>query len=118
MQASWIEFAANDVARARDFYAAVFGHEAGEVIDDGTRAITLIAGEPTVSLNQTEGFAPGALGPLPMFEVDGSVTDAATRVVAAGGSVVEPTNERPGYGFFALVLDTEGNHLYLHSADV
>ena len=116
MKTIWIELAARDIARANEFYSTVFGHELGEVQEGSGRAIVIIPGEPRVSLNQTPGFVPNGDGTLPYFDVDGSLAGALDVVVAAGGSVVEPIGERPGYGYFAVVVDTEGNHIYLHSA--
>lgn len=115
MKAIWIEFAASDIHRANTFYAAVFGHRTVEVISDDTREIIVIPGDPTVSLNRTEGYLPEGNGTLPYFDVDGPLGAALGRVVAAGGSISEATTERPGSGFFALIADSEGNHLYLHS---
>lgn len=115
MKAIWIEMAAEDIERANDFYAAVFGHDSRDVMRDAGRAIVVIPGDPIVSLNQTPGFAPDGHGTLPYFDVDQPLGDALAAVITAGGSIVEEISERPGYGFFALVADTEGNHMYVHS---
>jgi predicted enzyme related to lactoylglutathione lyase len=116
MKTIWIELAARDIVRANQFYSTVFGHEIGEIVRDSGRAIVIIAGDPIVSLNQTAGFLPNGDGTLPYFDVDEPLETALDIAVSAGGSVVEPIGERPGYGFFAIVADTEGNHFYLHSA--
>ncbi len=116
MQTIWIELPALDIERARDFYATVFGHEPTPVNDDGTRAMTVNPGLPTVSLNQTAGFEPGAHGPLPVFDLDEPLSPVVQRALAAGARVVEPLNQRGEYGWFALLRDTEGNHVYLHSS--
>jgi predicted enzyme related to lactoylglutathione lyase len=44
--------------------------------------------------------------------------DAATgRVRAAGGEVLVPVTAVPGgFGRYSLILDTEGNHVSLHSS--
>lgn len=116
MKTIWIELAALDIDRANRFYAAVFGHDPLNVARGDGRAIVIIPGEPVVSLNETTGFLPDGHGTLPYFDVDASVSDAVATVIEAGGSVVESISERPGYGFFALVADTEGNHFYVHSS--
>lgn len=116
MKTIWIELAARDLARANRFYATVFGHEPVEVMASPERAIAIIPGEPIVSLTQADGFVPNGDGTLPYFDVDGSLEHALEVLVSAGGSVVEEINERPGYGFFAIAVDTEGNHFYLHAA--
>ncbi len=115
MHAIWIEIPVADLARAKAFYESVFGHAATAVTDDGTRAITIIDGQPTVSLNQTAGFTPSAAGSLPYFHVDEPLDGALGRVSAAGGAIVEPATARGDLGLFALVTDSEGNALYLHA---
>lgn len=115
MQTIWIEIPVADTDRAARFYAAVFGHGPTEVVDDGTRRFTVLPGTPPVSLNRTAGFTPSADGALPYFHLDGGLDPVLARVAAAGGTVVQPGAERPGLGVFALVLDTEGNLLTLHS---
>jgi predicted enzyme related to lactoylglutathione lyase len=116
MKTIWIELAARDIARANQFYSTMFGHGLAEILTDSGRSIVVIPGEPIVSLNQTAGFVPNGDGTLPYFDVEGPLGHALEVAVSAGGSVVEPIGERPGYGFFAIVVDTEGNHFYLHSA--
>ena len=88
-----------------------------EIVADEVRRITILPGTPSVSLNETDAFVPSALGSLPYFHVDEPLADTLKRVITAGGTVVDPTEERPGYGYFALVLDSEGNGITLHSAE-
>ena len=116
MHAIWIEIPVADLARAKAFYESVFAHAPTAVTDDGTRTITVIEGQPTVSLNRTAGFVPSADGALPYFHLDGPLDEALARVTAAGGAVVEPPTTRGDLGRFALVSDSEGNALYLHAA--
>ena len=116
MHAIWIEIPVADLARAKRFYEAVFAHAPTEVTDDGVRAITVIDGQPTVSLNRTEGFTPSAAGSLPYFHLDGPLDAALDVVTEHGGGIVEPAAARGDLGLFALVTDSEGNALYLHAA--
>ena len=115
MHAIWIEIRVADLPRAKRFYEAVFGHPATDVIEQPERHITIIPGEPTVSLNQTPEFEPSTLGSLPYFHVD-DLTSAIEHVTAHGGTLIEPANERTGNGWFAQVTDTEGNAFYLHGS--
>jgi predicted enzyme related to lactoylglutathione lyase len=84
----------------------VFAHPPTTVTDDGTRAVTVIPGEPAVSLNRTAGFRPSSDGSLPYFHLDGPLAPALDRVVAAGVAVVEPVGPRGDLGLFALVTDS------------
>jgi predicted enzyme related to lactoylglutathione lyase len=112
----WVEIPAISLERAKTFYEAVFEHAPTEIIDDGTRRITILPGTPSVSLNETRGFVPTSEGSLPYFHLEDPLGVVVDRVVAAGGGVVEPVAQRGENGFFALVLDSEGNGLTLHSA--
>lgn len=116
MHAIWIEIPVADIDRAKGFYEAVFEHAPTEVVKQEERTITIIPGEPTVSLNQAAGFEPSAVGSLPYFHLEGPLDDALSRVAAAGGRIVEAAAARGDLGLFALVTDTEGNGLYLHAA--
>lgn len=44
MNAIWIEIPVTDLNRAKGLYEAVFEHAPTDVVDDGTRAITVIDG--------------------------------------------------------------------------
>lgn len=116
MHAIWIEFPAADLARAKAFYEAVFQHDPTDILSEGARSITVIPGEPTVSLNQVDGFTPTTAGSLPYFHLEESLAAVLDRVTRAGGRVLEDAHARGDNGFFAQVQDTEGNALYVHSA--
>lgn len=115
MNSIWIEFPATDLTRAVAFYESVFGQRATEVEIGSDRSIFVLDGSPTVSLNQTEGFVATSDGSLPYFHVD-DLDAAIAASIAHGGSILHPTEERPGHGIFTGVVDSEGNGLYLHGA--
>lgn len=113
MHAIWIEIPVTDLHRAKQFYAAVFAHEATDDIAQPDRTIVVIPGEPTVSLNQTASFVPTAEGSVPYFHVD-DLDASIAAAVAHGGTVIEAKSERADNGWFAEITDSEGNALYLH----
>jgi predicted enzyme related to lactoylglutathione lyase len=88
MQTIWVELPASDLERAIAFYAEVFGHVPGDIINQGVRRIIILPGAPSVALNQTAGFTP----------------------------TIEPAEQRGKNGFFALIADSEGNGVTIHSA--
>ena len=55
------------------------------------------------------------LGILVYMNVDGRMQDAVQQVAAHGGKVVEPAHSIGPHGFRALIIDSEGNRLALHS---
>ena len=68
------------------------------------------------ALVQRPFHKPGNTGPLPYLNADGILETALARVESAGGKVLVPLTPVPGgFGTFACVLDTEGNHIGLHA---
>lgn len=116
MNSVWIEIPVLDLARAKAFYESVFEHASTDVLAGDGRRITVIEGSPTVSLNETAGFVPSEQGSIPYFHLDGPMAAALERVTGGGGRIVEPAAAREDLGLFSLVVDTEGNALYLHAA--
>lgn len=116
----WFEIYVDDLARARAFYEAVFQ----------VRLAPLPTPVPGLEMwsfpmEQHEYGAPGALVRMPGVPVGGNGTivyfrcaDCAVeeaRAVQAGGRVDRSKMAIGPYGFIALVHDTEGNLIGLHS---
>jgi predicted enzyme related to lactoylglutathione lyase len=49
------------------------------------------------------------------LNVDGRIRDAVDKVVPSGGTVIDATHAIGPHGFRAIVLDSEGNRVALHS---
>jgi hypothetical protein len=79
-------------------------------IEDGKGA----AGSLTAN---AELYTPSQHGALVYFTAhSGDVSNELLRVEPAGGKVLLPKTEvAPGFGFKAVILDTEGNRIALHS---
>ena len=55
-------------------------------------------------------------GPLVYLNANPDVQNVLDRVVAAGGNIMVPkTQISPEYGYMAVIIDTEGNRIGLHS---
>lgn len=54
-------------------------------------------------------------GVLVYMNVDGRIKDAVAQTETAGGKVVSPVHAIGPHGFRAIVLDSEGNRIALHS---
>jgi predicted enzyme related to lactoylglutathione lyase len=116
-RAVWFDIPVNDLDGAQEFYAAVLGigvhKEAfGDfnicVLDhqDGN-------GGCLVPAHPGEITATGGL--LLYLIVDGRIKDAVAQVQKLGGRVTEPIHSIGLHGFRAVVLDSEGNRVALHS---
>jgi predicted enzyme related to lactoylglutathione lyase len=114
----WFEIYVQDMARARAFYETVFlvplARSEGAEVDMLTFPMQSTAYGAPGALVHMPGFASGANSVLVYF----SCTDcavAAGKAEAAGGKVVKPKFSIGKYGHIALVTDTEGNMIGLHS---
>ncbi|MBE7498612.1 MAG: VOC family protein [Verrucomicrobiaceae bacterium] len=121
----WFEIYASDMARARTFYETVLNIQMQPmpVPDDMKDGFEMLM-FPCDMENQApgcggtlcrmEGFKPGAGGTLIYFSCEDCGVEAS-RVAAAGGQVFKEKFSIAPYGFIALILDTEGNMIGLHS---
>lgn len=117
---AWFEIYVNDMARAKAFYEAVFQQQLQALPAMGQ--IEAMWAFPWV---ENGWGAAGALVKMPMKEAGAGgtvvyfscadVAVEAARAEAAGGQVVLPRMAIGEYGFIALVMDTEGNMIGLHS---
>jgi hypothetical protein len=58
---------------------------------------------------------PSANGPLIYLNCKGRLEEAAAAVTPNGGKILQPKHQIGPYGFRAVVLDSEGNRIALHS---
>ena len=113
----WFDLPVADLERASRFYAAVLGikvsrEKAGNfsfaVLEHGATGNggCLIPNAKEVS----------AAGILVYMNVDGRIRDALAQVQRHGGRVLKAIESIGPHGFRAIVLDSEGNRIALHSA--
>lgn len=113
----WFEIYVRDMDRARRFYEAVFQCTL-ERLNSPVIEMYAFPMKPDLpgssgALVKMEGVGPGA-GTIVYFScVD--CAEEASRVPAAGGKVFRPKFSIGQYGFVALVHDSEGNMIGLHS---
>ncbi|WP_445401848.1 VOC family protein [Zobellella sp. An-6] len=120
----WFEIYVADMPRARAFYEAMLAVRleplADPTADDGTNLeMWAFPGQPEGAgacgtLARMEGCTPGGNGTLVYFGCDDCAVEAA-RAVASGGRLVRDKFAIGPHGFIALVEDTEGNVVGLHS---
>ena len=121
----WFEIPVVDIERAQRFYRHVFGCAFRlEPAATGAPGIILAMFEaadgsserPPVCgcLIQGTPLKPSADGTVIYFNTP-DVAIPLERAVAAGGSALVPRTAIGPYGFFAHILDSEGNRIGLHS---
>ena len=113
----WFEIFVTDLDRAKRFYELTLGVELKR--DDYARvpgAIFPGAGEGVSGgLVQDPKRTPGAGGSLVYLNASGKLDACLGRVASAGGEVVMPKTDIGDPGFIAVLRDTEGNLVGLHS---
>jgi len=114
----WFEIYVQDMARAKSFYEGVFEVQLQPIENSDTEMWSFPMLDNAVgtmgALVKMEGVASGGNSTLVYFTcVD--CADEAGRVQENGGQVVKEKFSIGEYGFIALVSDTEGNMIGLHS---
>ena len=59
---------------------------------------------------------PGREGPLIYLSVEGRLDQAVNAARASGGSVLQEKQQIGPHGFRAVIVDSEGNRIALHSS--
>jgi uncharacterized protein len=116
----WFEIYVQDMERAKAFYEAVFEVTLSRLdsLDIDMWAFPMEHDVPGASgaLVRMDGFTPGGNSVLVYFECADCAVEAA-KAVKAGGSIQEAKMSIGPYGYCALVIDSEGNLIGLHSME-
>ena len=122
---SWFEIPATDLSRAQQFYEAIFGIQLipMDMENIKMRMFPLDNMETGVggAVVDSGGFhKPSATdGPLIYLNGNPDLQQVLDKVEAAGGKIMVPKMEiSPEYGFMAVIIDTEGNRIGLHSVQI
>jgi predicted enzyme related to lactoylglutathione lyase len=112
----WVDVPVVDLDRAVAFYRAVLkndctkekygDYEFGLLDHKDGNGGCLVKGKEQVT--STGGL-------LVYFNADGRIRDAAAQVEKLGGKVIEQPHAIGPHGFRAVIVDSEGNRIALHS---
>jgi uncharacterized protein len=114
---NWFEIPCEDLDRATNFYEILLG----EPMQRETLETPMVffASERTGTggtLVKRPFQKPGRAGTMVYLNCDGELDEVLARVPQAGGLVLMPKTPVPGgFGHFACLRDSEGNHIGLHS---
>jgi uncharacterized protein len=116
-QVVWVDIPVLDLDRAIRFYAAVLGSEVKKQEHPGMTIGLLPGDEGDISgcLFSKDDERPSATGPLLYLNAQGRLDEAVVSVGENGGRVLQPKHQIGPYGFRAVILDSEGNRIALHS---
>jgi len=114
----WFEIYVQDMARAKTFYEAVLDVQlqALDSLDMEMWTFPMLDNAPGAmgALVKMKGVASGGNSTLVYFTCVDCAVEAG-RVQENGGQVIKEKFSIGEYGFVALVCDTEGNMIGLHS---
>ncbi len=115
-QVVWFDIPATDLDRAMKFYSNVLAVEIKKEVPDMPMGV-FAHGPNMVSgcIFVNNEIQPSAQGPLLYFNAEGRLDDAVSKVEKSGGKILKPKHQIGPYGFRAVVLDSEGNRIALHS---
>ena len=121
---SWFEIPSSDLGRATKFYEIIFGVTLNP-LDLPNIKMRMFPLEDMMGVGgavvDSGGFhKPSATeGPLIYLNANPDVQKVLDKVEGAGGKIMVPKTEiSPEYGYMAVIIDTEGNRIGLHSIPV
>lgn len=114
----WVEIYVNDMKRAKAFYEAVFQATLDKLDSPDMEMFAFPMKDDVygsgAALAKMPGCAPGVGGTLAYLSCDDCAVEAG-RVPGLGGKVIREKFSIGEYGFIALIEDSEGNIVGLHS---
>ncbi|WP_263382892.1 VOC family protein [Granulicella arctica] len=113
----WFEIQCADLDRATTFYETLLGTKLKrETFGDPMAIFPYDSGGTGGTLVKRSMQRPGPMGTMIYLNCNGQLDEAIARVPAAGGLILQPKTEIVGgFGYFACMRDSEGNHVGLHS---
>jgi len=114
----WMDIPVEDLDRARMFYGQVLNQAVDDYRPDNPMAVVRSpGGTVSCALIEKPSETGQGKGPLPYFNCAGRLEQAVSQVRLNGGHVLQDIQSIEPYGFRAIVLDSEGNRIALHSPE-
>ena len=114
----WFEIYVDDMSRAKAFYEQVFGVRLSKMDNTEIEMLSFPSQTNTYgapgALVRMAGFDAGANSVLVYFTCADCAVEAE-KAAKFGGRIKKPKRSIGQYGHIALVIDTEGNMIGLHS---
>jgi predicted enzyme related to lactoylglutathione lyase len=119
----WTDIPVTNLDRAIKFYSAVLGEEIKKLSEGGMEYGLLPHKEQNASgclcIRGDSGGVdntPSANGPLIYLSVEGRLDEAVEVARANGGKVLRARQQIGEHGSRAVIIDSEGNRIALHSS--
>jgi uncharacterized protein len=116
-QLVWVDIPVVNLDRAIRFYSAILGAQVEKVDYPGMSIGSFPHKDGDVGgcLYLSDRVKPSADGPLVYLNAHGRLDEAIEAVGPSGGTVLQAKESIGPFGFRAIVLDTEGNRIALHT---
>ncbi len=115
-QVVWFDIPVRDLNRAIRFYSSVLDRDVKKEPGGMEIGVFEHSGDEVAGcLFRSDKEQPSDQGPLLYFNVSGGLDEAVKLVPELGGGIVQPKHSIGPHGFRAIVLDSEGNRIALHS---
>jgi hypothetical protein len=118
---NWFEIPVTDFDRAKKFYETIFAYQMPENQMGPTRMGFFLydfqnGGRGGAIVHNPDIYSPSANGTLVYLNCDPDLQVVLSRVADGGGKCIkEKTLVAENLGYWALIEDTEGNRVALHS---
>lgn len=113
----WVDVPCVDLDRAMRFYSSVLAVDLKKEEVPGFSMAVFPHGNDGAGgcLAVMKDAQPSENGPLIYLNCDKRLDEAVAKVEANGGKVLEPKHQIGPHGYRAIVKDSEGNRVALHS---
>ena len=120
---TWFEIPVNDLSRAKTFYETILdikmtiradGENEGAFFPYKPNVIQATSGRVTGVLSKSDRNTPSINGTVVYINASPDIQTVLERVEKAGGKLLSPKMQIPA-GYIALIIDSEGNKVGLHS---
>ena len=114
----WMDIPVEDLDRALTFYRHVLNGPLDDYRPDNPMAVIRSpAGSVSCALIEKPSETGLGRGPLPYFNCAGRLDQALSQAKLNGGRILQDIQSIEPYGYRAIVLDSEGNRIALHSPE-
>ena len=114
----WVDVPVKDLNRSIAFYSAMLANKVSKVEMPGMEFAVLDHQDGNGGClvpQQAVGEISATGGLLVYVNANGRIKDAVAKAEQHGGKVIEPVHSIGPHGFRAILLDSEGNRIALHS---
>lgn len=122
---NWFEIPVSDFDRAKKFYETILGYMMTEKMAGNARMGFFEhdrhdEGRGGAIVYDPEFYTPSANGTLIYLNCEPHIQEVLDRVVSSGGKILQNKTAvavTQDMGYWALILDSEGNRIALHAFD-